>query len=180
MARNKEKLNEWNRAYYFRKKNQPDYKRRKQESSRRYYQRHKAKVLAKNKVYHRENIESYREYRRNYKCFNPRGIYSSLKSGAKKRNLKVRFTIDEFEYWWNTQKQECFYCKRSIEQIKTENDSVNNRAKRLTVDRIDNDVDYELCNIRLACYRCNSIKGDYFSEEEMLKIGDIINAKSNR
>ena len=177
MARNREKLNEWNRAYYAKRKNQPDYKRRRRESARRYYLRNRAKIDAKRKKYHQDNLEKYREYRRNYKSFNPRGIFSGVKSGAKKRGIAVAFTIDEFEKWWNEQPQICFYCKRTIELIKSLNDSVNNRAKRLTIDRIDNKQAYSLGNIRLACYRCNQIKGDYFTESEMLKVGEIINAK---
>ena len=180
MARNREKLNEWNRAYYAKRKNQPDYKRQKKESSKRYYQRNKAKINAKRKIYHQENIEKYREYRRNYKCFNPRGIFSSLKSGAKRRNISIKFTIDEFEKWWNTQVNWCHYCKRSIGEIRASTDSVNGRAKRLTIDRIDNKIPYTLKNITLACYRCNSIKGDYFTELEMMQIGKIINAKEYR
>lgn len=173
--RNKENLNRWQREYYQRHKNDPEYKAQKKASAQRYYQKNKEFIDAKRR--RKMNIEKYREYRRNYKCFNPRGIFSSVKSGAKKRGIAVAFTIDEFEKWWNEQPQICFYCKRTIEYIKSLNDSVNNRAKRLTIDRIDNQQVYSLGNIRLACYRCNQIKGDYFTEDEMLQIGRIINAK---
>lgn len=180
MARNKEKLNEWNRAYYARRKNQPDYKRKKREAAKRYYQQNKVKIDAKRKIYRKKNIEKYREYRRNYRCFNPRGIYSALKDGAKKRGIANEFTIDEFVSWWNTQVNWCHYCRRSIGEIRATIDSVNNRARRLTIDRVDNKKPYTLENIVLACYRCNSIKGDYFTELEMMQIGKIINGKEHR
>jgi len=32
-------------------------------------------------------------------------------------------------------------------------------------------------NLALACLRCNAIKNNYFTKDEMLKIGGIIRAK---
>ena len=177
MTRDKKNLNKWQRENYQKKKADPDYVAKRKASAQKYYQNNKAKIQARSKKYHDANIDKYRAYRRDYKSYNPRGIFSSVKSGAKKRGITVAFTIDEFEKWWNEQPQICFYCKRPFELIKSLNDSVNNRAKRLTIDRIDNLQGYSLGNIRLACYRCNQIKGDYFTEAEMLKIGEIINAK---
>lgn len=177
MSRNKENLNKWQREYYQKRKLDPTYKAKRKASAQKYYQENKTKIQARQRRYLKKNREQYRAYRRDYKCFNPRGIFSSLKSGAKRRGIVVVFTIDEFEKWWNKQPQICFYCKRTFELIKSLNDSVNKRAKRLTIDRIDNQRAYSFKNIRLACYRCNQIKGDYFTEPEMLKIGKIINAK---
>ena len=45
---------------------------------------------------------------------------------------------------------------------------------RFSIDRKKNGIGYSLDNIVLACSRCNSIKSDYFTEEEMLKIGNFI------
>lgn len=180
MARNKENQNKWQREYYQKRKTDPDYVAKRKKSAQKYYQNNRPKITAKRKAYHARNIEKYRKYRRDYKSYNPRGIFSSIKSGAKRRGIIVAFTIDEFERWWNKQPQICFYCKRSFELIKRHADSVNRRAKRLTIDRIDNYQGYLFGNIRLACYRCNQTKGDYFTEAEMLKIGKIINAKLER
>ena len=41
-------------------------------------------------------------------------------------------------------------------------DSMNSKAKRLTIDRLDNSRGYSLDNIVWCCYRCNAIKGDFF------------------
>ena len=177
MARNKDNLNKWQREYYQKRKNNPEYIARRKLTAQKYYQKHKEKAKARRKKYMAANLDKYRKYRRDYKSYNPRGIFSSVKGGAKRRGIVVAFTIDEFEKWWNKQPQVCYYCKRSFELIKSLDDSVNNRAKRLTIDRIDNQQAYSFGNIRLACYRCNQIKGDYFTEAEMLKIGEIINVK---
>ena len=46
------------------------------------------------------------------------------------------------------------------------------KIRRLTVDRKDNDKGYSLDNMVLACHRCNSIKGDWFSYDEMKEIAE--------
>jgi hypothetical protein len=51
-------------------------------------------------------------------------------------------------------------------------------CNRLTVDRLDNNKGYENGNLALSCMRCNGVKSDYFTEEEMLKIGKIIYDKN--
>lgn len=177
MTRNKENLNAWQRAYYQKRKSDTEYVARRKASARKYYKKKKEQILARHKKYHKENLDSYRAYRRNYRRLNPRGIFSALKDGAKKRNLQVTMTIDQFVCWWESQHKICFYCKRTLEEITHHSDSINNRAKRFTIDRADSKKPYSLKNIRLACYRCNCVKGDYFSESEMLKIGKIIHAK---
>jgi len=178
--RNKEKLNKWQRENYQKRKNDPIYMAKRRASARKYYQKNKSKIRANHKIYHKENIERYREYRRNYRCFNPRGIYSALKDGARKRSIPIKFTVEEFVKWWSSKDGCCYYCGRTINKIQETLDSVNGRARRMTIDRADNNKPYTTQNIRLACYRCNSIKGDYFTEDEMLQIGHIINAKEYR
>ena len=175
--RNKQNLNKWQKAYYQKKKDDPDYKAKRRAAARKYYHANKDKYREKQKRHIAKNPERYREYRRDYKAFSPRGIYSGLKSGAKKRGIAVAFTVDEFVKWWNEQPQICYYCKRSFELIKSIDDAANNRARRLTIDRIDSSQAYLLGNIRLACYRCNQVKSDYFTAKEMLEIGKIINVK---
>lgn len=175
--RNKENLNKWQRDNYHKRKNDPVYVAKRRASARKYYHRNKDKIQIKHKKYHQDNIEKYREYRRNYRCFNPRGIYSALKDSAKKRSISIEFTVDEFVKWWDGKDGCCYYCARTINEIQESTDTVNDRARRMTIDRADNTKPYTIKNIRLACYRCNSTKGDYFTEDEMLQIGRIINAK---
>ena len=50
---------------------------------------------------------------------------------------------------------------------------------RLTIDRKDNDRGYTIDNIVLSCNRCNMIKGNFFNEQDMLKIGKIVMRKSS-
>ena len=175
--RNKENLNKWQRAYYHRKKRDPKYQEQKKAAAKRYYLLHKPEIAARRKKYRLKTIDKYKAYRREWKRSNPRGIYSCIKQSAKKRDLELSISVDGFVNWWNNITKRCYYCNRSLKKIISSDDSVNNRATRLTIDRADNNNGYTADNIRLACYRCNSIKGDYFTETEMLGIGTIINVK---
>lgn len=127
--------------------------------------------------YHRKNFKLRKylnEWRRKNK---PSHIFSILKTRAKRENIQFSLTKDEFIEWYEKQNKKCFYCQRSIEDINKMDDSINNRTRRLTIDRLDNSKPYELDNIVLACYRCNYIKSDFFSKEEMIEIGKIIRRK---
>lgn len=57
---------------------------------------------------------------------------------------------------------------------------MKNIKNRLTIDRKNNNGNYCIDNIVLACYRCNTIKGDFFTEQEMLKIGKIIKERGRK
>ena len=48
---------------------------------------------------------------------------------------------------------------------------------RETNDRMDNSLGYSISNIALSCQRCNNIKGNFFTYDEMVKIGRIIRKK---
>jgi 5-methylcytosine-specific restriction endonuclease McrA len=89
------------------------------------------------------------------------GIFSNLKFSAKKRNINVKFSKEEFIVWYNLQEKKCYYCGRTIEE--TKNDiGLNSKNYRLSIDRKNNDIGYEPNNIVLACNRCNNIKGSFF------------------
>lgn len=105
------------------------------------------------------------------------GIYTQVKRSAKKRNKKVNISKEEFTIWWKKQEQKCYYCGKTLHQVINDNDTMNNCRTRLTIDRKDNDKPYEVSNIVLACYRCNMIKSNFFTEKEMLEIGKIIKNK---
>ena len=96
------------------------------------------------------------------------GIYKQLKSHAKQRYLRFNLSQRDFISWYNSQQRKCSYCNITEDQIKTF------RFPRLTIDRKDNNKDYNLNNIVLSCHRCNTIKNKYLTYEEMLEVGKII------
>ena len=113
------------------------------------------------------------KYLKNY-CSTPLGIYAHLKQGAKRRNLIMFFNKDEFVKWYKQQKQQCYYCKRTLKELKKDKREHANLKIRFSIERKNNKIGYKLNNIVLACSRCNTIKSDYFTEKEMIKIGYLI------
>ena len=132
----------------------------------------------KQKAYRKENLEAYNNYRNNYRTKNARGIYDVLVQGAKKREIEVTITRDEFELWHNSEPKICFYCQRKEETILKTDAVMQIKCNRLTIDRVDNNLGYSLGNIKLCCKRCNAIKSNYFTKDEMFLIGQIIKQKS--
>lgn len=102
----------------------------------------------------------------------PKGIYTNLKGRITHREKReLCFTSDEFVEWYNSQDKICVYCGLTEEEfIKAFQPHYKRKMKRLTVDRKNNDEGYTLDNIVLACHRCNSIKSDWFTYEEMKEI----------
>lgn len=90
-----------------------------------------------------------------------------IKGSAKAREIFFNIKIYEFIKWVIKQKDRCSYCGLSLEEaIK-----FNAGMKNFSIDRIDNNKGYELDNICFACNRCNNVKSNVFSAEEMIKIG---------
>ena len=179
MARDKENLNRWQREYYQKRKSDLNYLDKKRASAKRYYDANKEIIAQKHRNYFIRNREKYAKYRREYRYNNPVGIYSTIKDGLNNkkqpRKILLKISKDDFVEWYNSQEKICFYCKRTFEE--TQSDELNRKVHRLTIDRIDNSKGYERDNLALACLRCNAIKNNYFTKEEMLIIGKIIHDK---
>jgi len=134
---------------------------------------HRKEINSRMKKYRKVHIEEIHKSKKIYYQSIP-GIWTMSKFGAKQRNIDFLITKEEFINWYNNQKQECYYCGRSLEELKQDNLGHDNR---LSIDRKDNSKGYTLDNIVLACFRCNFTKSNYFTEQEMLKIGSIIRNK---
>ena len=81
--------------------------------------------------------------------------YYKLKDKAKKRRIAFMLTINEFR---SIRIQEaCIYC--------------GVKDATFTIDRKNNDLSYVPSNCVLACWRCNMLKSNLFSYEEMLLLG---------
>lgn len=104
----------------------------------------------------------------------PTGHYHSIKSSAKKRNLSICSKKDFLNWYESIDITSCHYCKRKLEEVIKDNVS---NAKRMTVDRMNNKKGYDIGNMIICCALCNTIKGAFFTYEEMMKIGEIIIAR---
>lgn len=97
-----------------------------------------------------------------------RGKYWTLKYNSKKRGMPFNINIDDFIKWYQSQPYNCYYCKL---QFDGDNRQPSN-PRAPTIDRKDNDREYTLDNIVIACRRCNTIKGNWFTDNEMLEIAN--------
>jgi len=102
----------------------------------------------------------------------PQGIYNALKSGDRfYKNIEMGLSKEGFLDWYINEQKTCAYCSIPEEKLHLLGSYYKEKCGRLTIDRVDNEVGYDEGNLVLSCYRCNFIKADIFSYEEMLEIG---------
>ena len=104
----------------------------------------------------------------------PSGIYTSLKSRIKHaKKYRVRevkpfnVTRKEFIEWYENTPKQCVYCDLPEEEMWAMQEDFDRRVKRLELDCANNKLGYEIGNIMLACHRCNFIKNNILTYEEM-------------
>jgi hypothetical protein len=124
-----------------------------------------------------------------------KGAIPILRQGAKARGISFELTAETLEAWWHSVPDSCVYCGISIDEYKTLRDFIlnytgdNSMIKRflrfyrspkqaainwMTIDRIDNEIGYEIANIVKCCWFCNSLKSDFFTPEEIQKFSPAI------
>ena len=119
----------------------------------------------------KHNIDKYRDSKATiFRRFrrSARGKYWTLKYNSRKRGMSFNINIDDFVKWYESQPFSCYYCKLPFDG--DNRPPSNPRAP--TIDRQDNDKEYMLDNIVLACRRCNTVKGNWFTTNEMLEIAN--------
>lgn len=106
------------------------------------------------------------------------GIFSSLKQRQRylhKRNdsraKPFNLTREEFIVWYKKQKLECGYCGIPQDKWYLMAERYGSNWFRLTVDCMDNDTGYKVDNLILACAKCNLIKQNILTHDEMYYIG---------
>jgi len=96
---------------------------------------------------------------------------------ARKKFTRLQFP--DFYDWYIAQKQKCYYCGITEEEIRKLIDNKKivtkrllTRGKRLELERKEPNKPYDdLENLVLCCYWCNNAKTDEFTEGEFRKIG---------
>lgn len=108
----------------------------------------------------RKKAKAYRE--------SPAGIYTNIKGLQKFHNRKpFKITREDFVEWYNKQPKQCVYCDILEEDIHLMADYYRSES-RLTIDCMDNNAGYFIGNIVLACGRCNFLKSNLLSYDEMI------------
>ena len=132
----------------------------------------KEKANARNKRWrdsHPEHLKKYRERRYKESFY----TWQRLSYRAKARGINFNLTREDFDYWFNKTNKECFYCGITFDQLQRSTDTMLKRFKKsFSIDRLSNNGAYEVENIVFSCQRCNFIKGDYFTWQEMRNIAN--------
>jgi hypothetical protein len=134
----------------------------KKSPSKRYYLKHRTKILKKYKKYYATNKEQIlrrlkKNYSRGYYYTHPEKFntlkvrYSFSKLRAKNRGLDFNLTFNDYTILLN---KPCFYCLESLSHT------------GVGLDRIDNSKGYQLDNVLPCCGRCNTSRRDNFTVEE--------------
>lgn len=97
-------------------------------------------VIEKAKKFYQDNKVKIRE-RTNKHRHTLNGQYHEYKKSAKRRGLSFNLCELDCLPYFNTS---CYYC--------------NNTIKGIGMDRVDNNIGYELTNLVPCCYRCNMMK----------------------
>lgn len=92
--------------------------------------------------------------------------FDGMKRRAKEKSLEFNITLEEFREWLKSKDQTCEYCKREV--IINSGD----RMGSLSIDRKDNELGYILNNLCISCNRCNTVKGNFFTYEQMKEIAE--------
>lgn len=92
------------------------------------------------------------------------------------RPPKLLISQAEFLDWVRGSERRCMYCGLAEADVpatgmKTQ---IGLDLHALGIDRIDSAKDYSLDNIGLCCFACNKAKGNVFSQEEMMLVGEAI------
>lgn len=145
-----------------------------------WYKNNKEKSYLGHKNWEKNNPDKVKEIRRKgleRHRFDPGHYYNQLiyryRNQGKNPLRQVIITKEEFIMWFNSQKYECFYCGITMPEILKSSDHYLRVVKRLGVDRMDTNLPYQKGNMVFACHRCNSIKNDFFTADEMKKIGEM-------
>lgn len=102
----------------------------------------------------------------------PSGVYTRLKSRATFfSNRTITISRADFIEWYNSQDRVCVYCDINEGELEKLSDPVNLTTPLLTIDCKDNEKKYAKGNLALACRRCNFVKTDIFTYDEMRYIG---------
>ena len=129
-------------------------------SHKAWWERNKGRYQKYQKEWRAKHPEQTRETKRRY-AESASGAYSTLKKGAARRGkASLDITRDEFVRWLEESPQVCYYCKRPVKR--------GIGMSKRTIDRKDCKKGYCLSNIVIACSRCNMMKGNWLTAEQML------------
>lgn len=123
------------------------------------YQEQREQRLEKQRKHSIENVDQIKQYRQS-----PKGRFSMIKSGAKRRGLEFELTFDQ--YVTDFYGRECYFC---------------GELNCTGIDRVDPNFGYIKENMQSCCFNCNEMKMDRniieFKDHIIKLYNKIINGK---
>jgi len=131
-----------------------------------YRENHPDRVKESYKMYlkNHPNYESTR-WKRYY--YNGNGWYTNLRANAKRRGILFNVTQEEFDNLTHNEER-CCYCGITQKELDKLNTSWSYKFNHMTIDRKDNTKGYNIDNMAVCCHKCNLIKGNEFSYDDMM------------
>lgn len=108
----------------------------------------------------------FQAYRKKYDKIHLR--FFAIRNRAKKHGIAFLIDLETFVQWHSESPKLCHYCGVSENEL----GRTGRKKNMLTVDRKNNRIGYELSNLCLACFRCNNMKSNFFTEEEWKEVAD--------
>ena len=101
------------------------------------------------------------------------GVYNGIRGrvGYYKRK-SVNISKEEFVEWHDAQPRVCVYCSIPEEKLYILREHYGSVKHRLTVDCMSNARGYVSGNLALACDKCNQIKNNVLTYDDMKYIGE--------
>lgn len=142
---NKEQKLEYNRKYA-REHNREYYQANKEDIKRRQRERYGSTALVQ-KAYRLAHVEEIKKWAKEYGK-RPEKIFKVYQYAARRRGISFLLTYEQFLTFWQ---KPCFYG--------------GHRIGTIGLDRINNDVGYEMTNVVPCCKVCNYMKADMSQDE---------------
>jgi len=143
-----------------------DKKRNRKEYFKNYRRKNKERIRDRDKKYRKryydENREYYKEYSKRYNQTTKARLkrkYYTYKFTDKRDNLSttIDFSFDDFLCLLSINR--CVYCGSTT---------------NLGLDRIDNTKGHSKDNVLVCCLRCNALRSNKFTVNEMKQIGQVL------
>ena len=101
------------------------------------------------------------------------GVFSQIRARNKHYDdHPFNISQEDFVEWYGSQDRICVYCGLLEDDLKHIDDNYNKKSLRLSVDCVNNEGGYKKGNLVLACHRCNAMKSDLLTFDEMRFFGE--------
>lgn len=109
--------------------------------------------------------ECFQNKMKKYQRNETRRKFYGVVAKARKKGIPCD-TTKELKNWYERQPMTCYYCERPLGET-------THSMSLATLDRLVPENGYVEENIVLACLRCNIIKGNWFTPNEMKEIAQV-------